>query len=835
MSLVVCFINTYNYLFENLIINECICYNQYKNVVNSFLPINVKHYRACVLDEKTNKVYHNILPIMLGSHIDFNIRGLENLKATYQLWGSFFLDKQVSLFSTYSTYDALTLYVSKKKNTIPQIRYFNYINKLGFELNYTKTDGVSTIYNSIRTKHTDDSWVDIINSLSPFNEVIYANEYLDLYNMLLDQPHNPNDLKHRLFLTAPHMMYKKLLDIFKEKTLPIEKARSFFIKGSFLNSYKKNNVCDNIDFSLNKAFINHQTEGKLTKIHYNIGKIARNVNDGVRNLSVLEYPTDAKHFISTLNTKDMKDAGESLYVTDLIAFTIDTNNIDVFNYLSTFENSPTGVIVVLDNFLIHKKIDWPFQSLLNLKSKFPQVTTKYYDGYLFINCKNSVIVKYSHKYNCFFSPNEVCYWSIDFSEMSSFSPILQEFPNSVLRILPSKITVSIHNLNGSISNEDSLILKSQLQNIKGFYCYMKYFDTLTVQREIGNTDNFDIHSKFIKDIVTQSSKLEFPSQIEYLHYLKNTFKNNYNTDYIDSIHTYKKPKSLWNMKLYAMFADVGGSTIEDGVVLNSKTCDLLPPITFINNYNFELTSNKRKNIQKSQLSIQFLDIPELMDSEDPFVGTISYNEPLNSQINNNIYMKIIKLGETYRHDIYFKLKKYNTENKYSIKADVHQKNITIIINTKQLVPIYIGSKIANAFGQKNIISDVKDLSGLVGYTKTGLRVEPDLLYAPISVISRQSSAQIIEMLNHPNVAFTKDGAFMAPIDLVVSSLIPESNMKPFKIKIDTLMTYNGFIGKSLKWLRHHFTVNKFNETMEVVNYFGLNLSFISPKEELYTL
>lgn len=120
----------------------------------------------------------------------------------------------------------------------------------------------------------------------------------------------------------------------------------------------------------------------------------------------------------------------------------------------------------------------------------------------------------------------------------------------------------------------------------------------------------------------------------------------------------------------------------------------------------------------------------------------------------------------------------------------------------------MGTKIANAFGQKNICSKIADLSHIWGVTRDGRKVHAQILYSDVSVVGRCTAGQLYYMLSSFDLAIGPNKEIIAPIHLVIHSLNPYTNNKMFDIKVDTLTNMNGFDSQLLANVSHALKTEK---------------------------
>lgn len=82
-------IYTYNCQYKDFIL-ECECYEQFStpNLFTDTIVNKKRHYKACYLS-KSGYIRHQARFVLLGSYIDFRIRGEHQVAQDRNYWGSF--------------------------------------------------------------------------------------------------------------------------------------------------------------------------------------------------------------------------------------------------------------------------------------------------------------------------------------------------------------------------------------------------------------------------------------------------------------------------------------------------------------------------------------------------------------------------------------------------------------------------------------------------------------------------------------------------------------------------------------------------------------------------
>lgn len=91
---------------------DCSCYGAYKEY-KTFLKLVIDDrgsYMGCLCykSHKKKRINHTSVPIMLGSYLDWCIRGEEECLKSRSLWGLVILRGILKIYSSFSTYDSLS-------------------------------------------------------------------------------------------------------------------------------------------------------------------------------------------------------------------------------------------------------------------------------------------------------------------------------------------------------------------------------------------------------------------------------------------------------------------------------------------------------------------------------------------------------------------------------------------------------------------------------------------------------------------------------------------------------------------------------------------------------
>lgn len=764
------------------------------------------------------------------------------------------------------------------------IDWYMYLDGNGLALSY-HNNTVNWTY--CRETSTNDGWTPMLRNANPFKTEVLQSEYIDMFNVILRYPYSMNDLKNRQILNGPTVMRRYIAyDLNrrkKSKTASGQKLSTAFEVGALFQALSKKNTFETDDWCKNypQTYDNTLHEGRSSKTAHLLPSVIRASNAAVRNSNALTFPTDAIGYFCMLNTKDLKSAGEQNVLADFVIMCEETDQMKLFRHLKrTYGEQTDGPsILTINGFLINCRTTWTLHDLIAMKREFPFVTTQYNLPYVRISTRPSIPIKYSEQHDCFFSPAETSHFQIVYPEADMFSITTKELTlESLVKTPPSKSTVSINNIKGSVAKVTSPFHKLIMQNSLGVTCYMdisdaeiaamidgailarnqdtavfhQFYETLSkefdleVPLSIGATNPKRAMQALLRMYPPQDLMCEYKMSNNNSPFVETCCYNAIEPiqDYINIIFNMDNYKSapVWNLRLMAAFGNPHGACIEDGVVIDSKTLAKLPPVY----YNACITVEFTFKTMKQPHSARFLSVNDLNSSESAMpaeaLELIANNDEtlLGCLITENqVYVKHSKhtrimmsqIGEHYFYLINFLPKKTGMYDNIQIKHIRKNHIITVVITGQKKIDIGVGSKIANAFGQKNIISLATDLSDCWGITRDGRKMHAQIIYSEVSMISRVTSGQLYTMFKSPDLAIGPNGVFIAPIDLVVHTLHPYTNVKVTKVKNDTLTNINGFDSQNLSCTSHSLrTESVHTRIMQTLGLHGYNLDFVQCPE-----
>lgn len=687
---------------------------------------------------------------------------------------------------------------------------------------------------------------------------------------MLSFPYSMNDLKNRIVLNAPTIIKKYIMyDLNRRKnrkSAGCPKMSTAFNNGALFQILSKKNLFEQDDWfkQYPQCYDETMHEGRSSKAPHLLINVRRATNEGIRNSKALEFPNDAVNYYCMLNTKDLKSAGEQNILADFVMPNKETNDQHLLNALKKISTG-VGYTYVIDGYLVNCKGDWSLNHLIEIKKQFPHVTTQYYPPYVVFSTKGSILIKYCEQYDCFFSPAETTFFNIKYPEYDLLSITAKEIGIDGLRkTTPAKITVTLNNMKGGVARISSDLHEKLLKNSTGITCYMKITDDeiekilqYAVMSYNNDTTNFNKYYEKIKKFLNLNSELTkerdetnmgkamralyrmYPAEnllneckktgntpFVYEHDItRASYIKKYNKIVFDK-NNYLNQKKMWNLKLYAAFGNPNGSCIEDGVVIDSNILKHIPPIHYNACITIDFTFKTAKHIPFTK----FITIKSLNDSNnnETLIGCLLTKHE--AYVKNSKHNKITlgRLGKHYYYLIHFLPKRTRMYDNLNVRCVYNNNVITIVINGETKVNVGIGSKIANAYGQKNIISDVSDVlpEKCWGITKDGRKIHAQLIYNQISIISRLTAGQLYEMFTSNDLAISPTGIFIAPIDLVIHILHPYTNIKVFDVKVDTLTNINGFDSQNLSNVTSYLRKENVKDIiLQILSLHGYNIQF----------
>lgn len=518
------FLCSYNHQMRDLLLIDCECYESYRTKEAFYRTVVTERrsYMACLCycSKSRKRINHRTVPIVLGSYIDYTIRGYAAVRECREQWGAVVLKGALKIYASFSTFDALSLHVRETRSA-KSIDWFTYVpsappsqqtlETIGGRKTRVKqaqiTSGGSTISNTFDRGAVDglainyrdnlvtwtyryatydsresDDWVQLLRRSNPFDNGAQrhaqAEDYVEMFETMLRYPYNMNDLKNRQFLNGATIISKYIAHDLnkrrKKKGVGCLKMSVAFEQGTLFQALSKRSFNESDEWSRNypQNYDNTLHEGRSNKTSILLPNITRASNDAVRNSNALAFPSDAVGYFCMLNTKDLKSAGEQNVLADFVTTSEETNPRVLFSYLRSVHTG-RGDILVIDGYITPFRREWSLSDLVELKRHHGHVTTKYYSPYVMFCTRNSIPIKYSDEHDAFFSPAETTRYGIRYPEAEILSTAAKQLGVVNLRkTAPAKSTVSINNLKGSVANVTSEFHRELMRNSLGVTCYM---------------------------------------------------------------------------------------------------------------------------------------------------------------------------------------------------------------------------------------------------------------------------------------------------------------------------------------------------------------------------
>lgn len=876
---------SYNKLFASKLLVDCDCYNDYRlpeKFVESIIT-NRGSYMACICYESNirNRISHKSVPIMLGSYIDWCIRGHDEVLLSRTLWGLVILRGLPKMYPSFSTFDALSMHPRETKTSknndsnVKSIEWYTYVNQSGLALSYRNKVVTWTFERATCDSTKSTAWMDLLNEANPFKTTTLMSEYTRMFDTILGDSYCMNDLKNRQIINGPTIIMKFITHEFarrlKKKTAGCQKMCTAFESGALFQALCKKNTYETEEWSKNypQNFDNTMHEGRSNKTAHFLSNVSRASNAAVRNSNALKFPSDATYFYCMLNTKDLKSAGEQNVLADFVVMSEETDQMSLYHYLKTTDFGQTSADddecakIVINGFLVNIEMPFNLSTLVQIKDKFPHVTTQYNWPYVRFSTRTCIPIKYSQQYDRFFSPAETTFFNITYPESDMLSITAKELTlDSLRKTPPAKSTVSINNIKGSIAMVTSPLHQLLMENSLGVTCYMnitkEYIDrminfaiistgndTTSFQRdydELVNHFGLDVDRLRTPESTNVGKAMHalyklYPSKDLYQECRKgvcgppfarvNVSNTKKIKDYMEMIFGAKQypAPNIWNLKLYAAFGNPMGACIEDGVVVDEGILKHIPPI----HYNACITVEFTYKTVKQPRGAYFIPIDESNGNikDETIIGCLISAYP--AYVKNSKHTKILTttIGTHYYYLIQFLPKRTKMYDNIKIRDIFNNNSIMIVITGQKRVNVGIGSKVANAFGQKNVISmtsnDLKDTCW--GITRDGRKVHAQIVYSEVSLIGRIPSGQLYDMFTSDDLAIGPNRTFIAPVNLVIHTLHPYTNIKVFDVKVDTLTNINGFDSQNLSNVSNYLRSDKVDKrVLQVMGLHGYKIN-----------
>lgn len=923
----------YNEHFRRRLAIDCPCYREYYATQDKLLDTVIekrRSYMACLcvrgVSNKRSRqgmqhtgdgrVLHCCVPIMIGSFIDYCIRGHDAVVENRALWGALIVKGLPRIYSSFSTYDALTMHV-RKTSTNKTIEWYTYVNGNGLAISYDNSRCIANNYpycvtwtylGEMRSSDSHgDGWLSLLSDCRPFgncNEAIMSTtgiverDYVHMFNAVLSSPYDMNDLSNRQIVNPVFIMLRFIDRILNKRGTSAATLAQAFESGAFYEALSKRSSyenggtvgsanasvsdpssCGKLSVSYPQNYDNTLHEGRSNKACYFLGNVTRASNDAVRNSPALTFPKDAHYYYCMLNTKDLKSVGEQNVLADYTCMTEGTDRRQLFLFLQKHFVGKASARLCIDGFLTNRYCEWTLDALCKIKSRFPNVTSKYYgttDGghitaYVILSTRDSIPIKFHDGLNAFFSPAETQHFSLEFPEADILSVLAKQLDLVCLRKTPpSKATVSINNIKGSVAMATSLLHTQLMHNSLGVTCYLmtdKRLDLVPYAMLSGvgtqcTSQAVEVYARLSEHFrldeekeLNKTARSTNPARavtalcqnypIENMKYACRTIDSAGSTfigavdeslackieDYRNNImlqrENYKVP-SPWNLRVMAAFGNPYGACVEDGVVMDTEALSHTPSVRYNACITIDFMFERAKMAQLAH--VMLVDDSRCANNEtSTFLGYVVSPCPVKRKNSKHTRIVEVKIGTHYYHMIEFLPKATRMYGGVSARHVMsNNKTLTIVINGYSEERVGVGSKVANGFGQKNVISKVISLRDCTGVTRDGRLMHAQIVYSDVSLVGRMPSGQLYSMLTSPDLAIGPRGEIIAPIDLVLHSLHPHTNIKAYTVKVDTYSNTYAFDSHNLTLLSQSLRQEPVNQkVLQLIGFLGYTLEYVS--------
>lgn len=337
---------------------------------------------------------------------------------------------------------------------------------------------------------TDDEWFDFVkrNSIIPHASVT-IDDYINYFKSCIANAPSIDELTNKTIITAPELLFRVIKVICGK--INNESSNADITKQ--LNTLKNALRTGNCFFALSNKMVGvimkdfksiyMSIDGQKTNMIANMTTmVKRYISDQARNSKALFYPSDGRWFICPLNTKEIKGAGETMFLSQFVVSSPNVSDKKVCKMLQR----------LLKNDYVHEKsndkyenedlqIAWegyltPYytkslrETLDRIKEICPFVSVMFTDKYVQLHTRGQVPMRFSFKYEKFITPFEYKNIYTDaFDEEDPhlmFSSIIMQIPRCFAKSMPIKLVVAIANIKGSsMEFKSSLAFQSFIYNI----------------------------------------------------------------------------------------------------------------------------------------------------------------------------------------------------------------------------------------------------------------------------------------------------------------------------------------------------------------------------------
>jgi hypothetical protein len=800
-----------------------------------------------------DKIEHKSFPIMLGSLIDYIIRG-DTQKMNPLQFGSFILDGEYKILPNFlmNNINHIGLTRITKANKLKETRLkWNIKNGIyTYRLNYDEKAQTSMLRISDNTAKRSvpiENWVDIINTkLTPFKHTITPQptsvEYEYVFREIIKNFPHIDDLANKVLITGPI-----LLERVRESIKNPSTRKSTYINGNmFFLLSKQQQIVENSHKAKTAAIKNFCSlyipmDGqKHDKIIDFIPTIKRGVHTKqTMNIEPLKFPSDGEDYICPLSCKEMKDAGKTLNLAQYVITSLAVQNSTMNDYFREIDNPSAKYTVVINGFITPYKINFTFDLFVVYKRALLFPSFFLYNDFVYVVNVENIMLKFYSNFQIFVSPYEkkIFYSYLHPAYTNSrhkYCTNLQKISDNFLHTQPSKLSVTINNMKGSCTVLDSDESTKQFLSATGYnaaivldpirgtdYTHLAHLkppcripsriaamhndvilppiNNLLLNNFQHKSDSFDPRSSQTTSVLNQIFEHCFKnSQCTTTKKRKKQIKVGYAKDvlinYSRMLHDELQVRKIEShqIKLYTAF-NVLGPTVEDGFILDKDVAEKGPDKILSITLNIKImkkqTQITRININK--FKITYTPINELRENVIIF-GNLTSLTDLRLTQNKKIVISSQTGKNEFRYLITYPLDQYSTTIMHNISSHFNNKTCSINIHFDYRIKLGIGTKLCNQFGQKCEISDIQDLSKYAGYDAQGNYVKPQIIMSTISIIGRLAAGQCRQMMSHPQRAFTETGGIIAPLEYTIHNIDASMKISRSNIRNDLMTNQAGF-------------------------------------------
>nr|WOZ57607.1 LEF-8 [Menippe mercenaria nudivirus] len=331
---------------------------------------------------------------------------------------------------------------------------------------------------TLKTNDKVYTWLSMMNEagsrlISHVSEGTYEfkkKDYFDVFNAFIECAPKLDDVSNKVSRTETYIMYRALThnidmcfasdpdmkNLGQKLYTTFKNGNMFFTLAQYIMESRLTNGF--------KAIWQNIEAQKINQGAMMTSTIKRSVNDSIKNSKALLYSRDGYWFICTIDSREMKGAGENVMLGQLVIIPIALDVKKVVSFIVEnkqtldIEGSKRRLQCVVNSFLQDFYVD--ATKLMNLKNRFKTISLMVFKSYLVINTNGYNQMKYSVKYDCFITPFE--FNNIWPDAFDNYHPHLgynsgaMFLPESAELALPAKLTVANANVKGACMNINSV-------------------------------------------------------------------------------------------------------------------------------------------------------------------------------------------------------------------------------------------------------------------------------------------------------------------------------------------------------------------------------------------